>query len=175
MILGYPLYFMKHQHASYSVDPLDLVMPVNYRNFLLLFLWWFFPLSYVTIWNNYHLDLELPLLSKMIISLLRIFFIYLVFLKLWDFIYFIFQNSYWCFKIGHPLKNVERNGRDLSVVKSTCCSCWGARSSAQHPHGSSSQPPIIPVPGNSMLPSDLCKHQACMRYTYIHTGKAFVK
>lgn len=33
---------------------------------------------------------------------------------------------------------------------------------------------ITPSPGSMMTSSDLCEHQACMWYTYKHTGKTFI-
>lgn len=40
---------------------------------------------------------------------------------------------------------------------------------------SSSQPPITPVPGDLTPSCGLSTHQACMWYTYIHTGKTLIR
>lgn len=47
--------------------------------------------------------------------------------------------------------------RDALTVKNTWWSCRGLRYGSQHSHGDS-LPPVIPVPGDMALPSDLCGH-----------------
>lgn len=63
--------------------------------------------------------------------------------------------------------------RECSVAKITCCSCVGTRSSFKYPHGGW-QLSTIPIPGDVMTPSDLCRHQVCTWCTCIHTVKAFI-
>jgi hypothetical protein len=51
-----------------------------------------------------------------------------------------------------------KGGREFPVVKSTCYSCRICEFNSQHLHGSS-QPSVIPVPGNLTASSGFCQHQ----------------
>ena len=72
-------------------------------------------------------------------------------------------------------------GENVSVAKSTYCSCRRSRFMSQHPQGSS-KPPEAPVSGDLMLSSDICVYahvyidiQTCSyTHTYIE-NKVFIK
>jgi hypothetical protein len=58
----------------------------------------------------------------------------------------------------HPLQRGNTRGwRDGSAVRTTCCSGKGPRT---------------PVPVDQTPSPDLCRHQACVWYRYIHISRA---
>lgn len=61
----------------------------------------------------------------------------------------------------------------VALVKNSWCSFRGHSFHFQHLHGGS-HPLVTPGPG-ALTPSPIiCRHQACKRYIYIHSGKVLM-
>lgn len=63
-----------------------------------------------------------------------------------------------------------RSWRNVSAIKSACCSCKRPGLSSHHPYGCS-QPPVNLVPGDLMPSSGISGHQKHMWYTHINTDQ----
>lgn len=68
----------------------------------------------------------------------------------------------------------NRGRRDGSMVKRPCCSCNGMEFSSQNQYGSS-RPSVTPVLRDSMLSSDLHRHQVCTWCIHIHADKTSIR
>lgn len=76
--------------------------------------------------------------------------------------------------ISDTLRTHSGGGGGGSSVKFTDCSSGGPRVNSQQPLGSS-QPPVTPVPGDLLPPSDLLGHKTCIVQTDAQAKKVYIK
>lgn len=80
--------------------------------------------------------------------------------------------DWWTHDTMHWTRSMQMDWRD-GVLQSTRYSCRELGLGSQPPHGGL-QPCVTPVPGDLTHSLDLCGHQTCMLFAYIHADRTLL-